>query len=187
MEEQLRPQEKIKRWTARIAGKPESAVAHYNLGLAYTQVSKMTSAEKAYRRAVELEPGMVQAWVNLAGVLLLQWRFAESLEAGRRAVELEEKVPLVHFNMGQAYLYLADADGLIECNRKVLKLEPDHPAGNYFLAVGLLSQGHSKEARFYMERAARLGHRPSPEFLKAIEKSEQEPVQIIEIGESNKN
>lgn len=174
--------ERIKRWEARLEEKPDSAIAYFNLGLAYSDVSKMTSAEKAYSRAVELDPELVQAWVNLAGVLLLQWRFEESLEAGRKAVELNSELPLVHFNMGQAYLYLGNSEALVECNRRVLELEPDHPAANYFLAVGLLAENNAREARFYMDRATRLGHRPTAEFLRALERAETDGVQVIEIG-----
>ncbi len=182
MGQRLKPKERIELWERRASEEPGSAAVHYNLGLAYTAVGKMTSAEKAYRRAVELDPGLLEALVNLAGTLLLQWRFEESLEVGKRAVELGGDRPLVHFNMGQAYLYLGDADGVVQCNRKVLELEPDHPAGNYFLAVGLMAQKKVAEARFYMERAMRLGHRPTPEFLRAMERAGSEGVRMIEIG-----
>ena len=182
MEAKQTPGARIKRWTKRLEEKPDSAIAYFNLGLAYTDVAKMTSAEKAYRQAVEVDPGLVQAWVNLAGVLLMQWRFEESLEAGRMAVQLDSGLPLVHFNMGQAHLYLGDSESLVECTRKVLELEPDHPAANYFLAVGLLAEKNTKEARFYMDRATRLGHRPTPEFLRAMDRAATDGVQLIEIG-----
>jgi len=182
MGRKLRPKERIELWERRAEEEPDSAAVHYNLGLAYTALGRMTSAEKAYRRAVELDPALLEAMVNLAGTLLLQWRFEESLEVGRRAVELGEDKPLVHFNMGQAYLYMGDAEGLVACNRKVLELEPDHPAGNYFLAVGLMAEKKVTEARFYMERAMRLGHRPTPEFLRALERAGNEGVRMIEVG-----
>ncbi len=182
MERKLTPSERITYWERRIAESPDSAIAHYNLGLSYTSVGKMTSAEKAYRRALDIDPTLLEAMVNLAGTLLLQWRFDECLEISRKAVECGGDRAVLHFNMGQAHLYLGDSDGLVECNRKVLELEPDHPGANYFLAVGLLAQKKPDEARFYMERATRLGHRPTPEFLKAMERAESEGVRVIEVA-----
>lgn len=183
MEQQLSPSERIEFWENRTKENPNSAVAFYNLGLAFSDVGKMTSAEHAYRQAVEVDPDLVQAWVNLAGVLLMQWRFEDSLEAGRKAVKLRDDLPLVHFNMGQVHLYQGNSEELVRCNRRVLELEPDHPAGNYFLAVGLLAENQPKEAQFYMDRAARLGHRPTPEFLKALERAETDGLQVFEVGE----
>ncbi len=182
MGKRTKPKERMDHWKKRIEENPDSASAHYNLGLVYTQVGKMTSAENAYRRAVELDPELLEAWVNLAGTLLLQWRFEECLEASERAAALADDLPVVHFNMGQAHLYLGESDKVVLCNRKVLELEPNHPAATYFLAVGLLAQGKVSEARFYMERAMRLGHRPTPEFMRALERAKDDGVRLIEVG-----
>ena len=46
----------LNRCLERVEEHPDSAAAHYNLGLAYTQRGKVTSAESAYRRALELDP-----------------------------------------------------------------------------------------------------------------------------------
>jgi len=174
--------EKIRHWEQEVRKRPKSPTAWYNLGLAYTTVGRMTSAEKAYRRAVELDPEFLRAWVNLGGTLLNQWRFKECLEAGKRAVDLGGDLPLVHFNMGQAYLYLGDAEGLLRCCRKVLELDPEHPAGNYYCAVGLLARKDEEQARMYLDRAMRLGHKPTPEFLKAIERVETSDPAVIGMG-----
>jgi tetratricopeptide (TPR) repeat protein len=149
-------------------------VAHYNLGLAYTQQGLMTSAEKAYRKALDLDPDLIEAWVNLGGTLLLKWDFKGSLEANQEAIRRRDDVLLAHFNLGQACLYLEDAEGLVRCNQKVIELDPNHAKGHYFLAVGLLATGRTVEARAELNRAAALGHQPPPEFLRGLERAEKQ-------------
>ena len=167
-------EERVARWQKRVEEAPESAAAHFNLGLAHTERGRMVAAEKAYRRAVELDPSLVQAWVNLGGALLMKWDFQGSLEANQEAVRRQKDLLVAHYNMGQAYLYLNDAEQLVGCNRRVLELDSNHPAGHYFLAVGLMATGHVEEARSECSHAVSLGYQPRPEFLRSLERAEKE-------------
>ena len=166
-------EDRVARWKKRVEEAPDSAPAHFNLGLAHTERGRMMAAEKAYRRAVELDPDLVQAWVNLGGALLMKWDFQGCLEANREAVRRKEDLAEAHYNMGQAHLYLKDAERLVSCNRRVLDLQPDHPAAHYFLAVGLLATDRVAEARAECARATSLGYRPRPEFLKSLDRAEK--------------
>jgi protein O-GlcNAc transferase len=166
-------QDRVARWQERVEEAPDSAAAHYNLGLAHTERGRMMAAEKAYRRAVELDPDLVQAWVNLGGALLMKWDFQGCLEANREAVRRKDDLVEAHYNMGQAYLYLKDAEQLVGCNRRVLELEENHPAAHYFLAVGLLATDRVAEARAECARATSLGYQPRPEFLKTLDRAEK--------------
>jgi tetratricopeptide (TPR) repeat protein len=168
--------DRVARWQERIQEAPNSAAAHYNLGLAQIDRGRVIAAERAYRRAVELDPDLVPAWVNLGGTLLMKWDFQGCLEANREALRRQQDLALAHFNMGQAYLYLNDADELVRCNRRVLELDPEHAAGHYFLAVGLLATGQVADARAACTRAMALGYRPRPEFLKSLDRAERASV-----------
>ena len=185
------PKARVDRWRDEAARKPDSAVAHFNLGLAYTELGRMSSAESAYRRALELAPDMVEGWINLGGVLLLQWRFEAALEATREATARVPGSVLAHFNQGQAHLYLGNAQDVVECNRRVLELDPNHAAAHYFLAVGLLATERVEEAREELARATRLGHRPTAEFLRSLERAEERTtkstVPVMEIGSDEPN
>ena len=152
---------------------PGSAAAHFNLGLAYTQRGLTDRAEQAYRKALEIDPDLIEAWVNLGGVLNLKWDFEGSLKANREALERQDDLVLAHYNTGQACLYLGDAEGLVRSSRRVVELDPHHAAGCYFLAVGLLALGRVEEARTEVGRARFLGHSPAPEFLRALENAEK--------------
>lgn len=166
-------QDRVAHWQKRVEEAPGSAAAHFNLGLAHTERGRMLAAEKAYRRAVELDPDLVQGWVNLGGALLMKWDFRGCLEANQEALRRQDDMAVAHFNMGQAYLYLNEAEQLVRCNRRVLELDPNHAAGHYFLAVGLLAIGHVTEARAESDRALALGYQPRPEFLKSLDRAEK--------------
>lgn len=174
---------RIARCEAAVASHPDSAAAHFNLGLAYTDRGLVRKAEEHYRKALELNPDLLEAWVNLGGVLLLQWDFKGTLEATSNAVRLDPNAVLAHFNMGQACLYLGDASGVVDCYQKVLALDPNHAAGHYYLAVGLLATGKVEESKEHLATAIKLGFRPQPDFLRAIEKAEKEgsAVPVLEI------
>jgi len=152
---------------------PDSAVAQYNLGLAYQKAGRFQAAEKAYQRAVELDSTLVEAWINLGGVRLHSWDFEGCLEASRRAVDLRDDLVIAHHNLGQAYLYMNDAENLVSCTKKVLELDRDHPQSHYYAAVGLLALGELGAAERHLGRAMELGHRPTAEFLKALERAQR--------------
>ena len=181
-----KPSIRLERCQKAIDESPDSAVAHYNMGLANAAVGKLIAAEKCYLRATELAPTLTEAWVNLGGVRLLLWDFKGCLEATEKAVELRADLPLAHHNMGQAYLYLNDPENLVRCTRRVLELERDNAAAHYYTAVGLLATGDTGGAERHLGRAIELGHRPTPELIKALDaavkKSARKNVNLIEIS-----
>lgn len=180
--------ERLDRSQERVVYAPRSARAHFNLGLAFTELGLTSRAEAAYGKALEIEPGLVEAWVNLAGIRLLRWDFEGCREANREALLRSPGCLLAHFNLGQASLYLGDGPAVVACNREVLRLDPNHPAAHYYLAVGLLATGEQDAARRALARAMELGHMPTPEFLKSLERSDApgEPiasaVPALEVG-----
>ncbi|HSO21900.1 MAG TPA: tetratricopeptide repeat protein [Chondromyces sp.] len=166
---------------------PDKASAHYNLGLACTVSGRVRQAEESYLRALELEPTMVEAWVNLGGVRLLRWEFQGCLEATREAAKLRDDLPVIHYNMGQAYLYLNDPENLVKCNERVLALDPGHAAAHYHAAVGQLALDNLGAAERHFGRALELGYRPTQDFVKAMEKAQlkkqrQHGVTLVEIS-----
>ena len=170
--------DRIERCQKQVEQEPHSAAAHFNLGLAYTAKGLMDKAEASYRAAIAEDADLVEAWVNLGGVLLLKWDFAGAAEANREAIRRREDLVQAHYNLGQAHLYMGEAAELVTCCRRVVELEPEHAAGHYFLAVGLLATGQVFDARATVARAMRLGYRPMPEFLRRLEQAEASTLHI---------
>ena len=153
---------------------PESAVAHLRLGTAWLQAGAGKKAEQALRRAVEIDPEYDEAWVNLGGLLLGRWDFAGCVEVNRMVTERNPELLLAHFNQGLGHLYLREAKEMIACFRRVLEIDPDHAAGQYHLAVGLLEIGEVEGGCYPREEMAALVYSPAPEFLKALERKDKE-------------
>nr|CAJ31131.1 protein containing a tetratricopeptide repeat [uncultured sulfate-reducing bacterium] len=162
---------RLERCQKDIDAHPEKATAHYNLGLALTISGRVKQAEETYLKAVELDPSLVKAWVNLGGVRMLHWDFQGCLEANQEAARLQDDLVIAHFNMGQAYLYLNDPENLIRCNKRVLEIERDHPAAHYYAAVGYLATSDLGATERHLGRAIELGHSPTHDFFKAMEKA----------------
>ena len=166
---------------------PEWASAHYNLGLAYTVSGRVKQAEESYLKALEIDPTMFQAWVNLGGVRLMRWEFQGCLEANQEAAKLRDDLPIVHYNMGQAYLYLNEPENLVRCNERVIELDGDNGAAHYHAAVGHLAMDNLGATERYLGRAIELGHQPTQDFVKAMEKANvkkerEQNVTLIEIS-----
>lgn len=178
--------ERIARCESAVAENPNSPGAHYNLGLAYTSLGKVDSAERSYRKALEIDPELIEAWVNLGGTLMMKWDFEGAVAANDEAIRRRPDLLLAHYNRGQALLYLNDPDGVVASFSRVLQLDPGHAAGHYFLAVGLLAQKKPADARRHLSRSMALGHRPRPEFIRELEKAERAapqslgPVNVLE-------
>lgn len=51
-----------------VAREPQNAYAHYNLGVAYEILGDQTSARESYLEATRVEPGLGEAWLNLAAM-----------------------------------------------------------------------------------------------------------------------
>ena len=82
--------QRVERCLKEVEARPESAAAHFNLGLAYTAQGKLDSAVEAYKKALELNPDLVEAWVNLGGIHLLKWDFQSCLEANQEALKRDD-------------------------------------------------------------------------------------------------
>jgi Flp pilus assembly protein TadD len=57
------------------------------LGNAFQRAGRLYDAERAWRKAVELDPGMAAAWGNLALLLLELHDPERALDAAEKAVE----------------------------------------------------------------------------------------------------
>ena len=89
---------------------PESADAHNSLAVVHEHLGRPREAERAYRRALQLEPGYARAWMNL-GKLLMRRERGEAAGAFQRALQSDPRGPVQYegwYHLGQLALARGD-------------------------------------------------------------------------------
>jgi Flp pilus assembly protein TadD len=92
----------IAHFTAALALKPRSAVAHYNLGTALTVARQLDQAAAEYREALRLDPGYANAHNNLGNVLLAQKKYDEAVAEFAEVVRLQPDSAAAKKNLAAA-------------------------------------------------------------------------------------
>lgn len=147
-----------------------------NLGAVSFVLRDIEGAERAYLRAVELNPDFADALVNLGTVYHERGRntsgiqgrelLGTSVEYYRRALKQLPNHADAWANLGLAYFDMGDLEGARRAYERALFLNPRnerlvHNFGNYYAALAQQSQGAERqrnllEARKQFQQALRL-------------------------------
>jgi len=100
-----------------------------------------------YRRALEIDPFLVPALINLANIHYACDEIIEAQALYERAVSLEPDVFEAHFNLGNIFHDLGRYALAQASYRQALHLNPTYADAHFYLAVTLEKSGHSTEAR----------------------------------------
>jgi TolB-like protein len=123
-------------------------------------------AQRLFRRAIELDPGLAQAhaWLSYAMVLAMiyfdadpeEGKLDEAIDIARKAIELDERDALAHFTCGRALLARKSyRDSLAELESAV-ELNPNLAVVYCGLGDSLAYEGRFAEAIPYFEKAIEL-------------------------------
>jgi serine/threonine protein kinase/tetratricopeptide (TPR) repeat protein len=126
---------------------PRLAPAHFSLGtLAMFYEWNWTEAERSFLRAIEIQPGYLDAHSSYALLLCITGRMAESLSLIRRARELDPlSVPAATYE-GALLAYAGQYDAAVEVCRKALEIAPGFVEAYYVLAIAHQLQGRMDDA-----------------------------------------
>ena len=109
--------------------------------------STQDEAASAYRKALELDPYLVPALINLANIHYRRDEIAEAQALYERAIGLESDFFEAHFNLGNIYHDLGRFSDAQSCYREALRLNPFYADAHFYLAVTFEKMGLSQEAR----------------------------------------
>jgi tetratricopeptide (TPR) repeat protein len=109
--------------------------------------SRQDEAAAAYRKALEHDPYLVAALINLANIHYSRDELAEAQALYERAIGLEPDFFEAHFNLGNIYHDLGRFPEAQACYREALRLNPFYADAHFYLAVTFEKMGLSQEAR----------------------------------------
>lgn len=132
----------------------EAAYRANNLGVAALEQFNYQDAEKAFREALKLHPGLGIARVNLAIALLYQARSGEAAAAAQEAVQAVPDAPQAHYVLGLAYRAENAPEKAVAAFEKVLSLDPSDAATKVQLGQIYLQQRRFEDALKILEEAA---------------------------------
>jgi tetratricopeptide (TPR) repeat protein len=110
---------------ALVAAHPQrSAADWFNLAYLLDTTNQFAEAERAFRRAVEIDPKLDRAWYGLGLALIRQKRFDEAVAALKRNTELQPMSPYGWYQLARVQLDRQQPDEARKIIRHLKKFEP---------------------------------------------------------------
>ena len=127
----------------------------YEAGCAL-EVTSPVEAREAYERALELDPGVVDAHVNLGRQLHMAGELGRAEPHYREAARLDPDDPTPHFNLGVLLEEVGRREEAVHAYRQAILRDPDFADAHCNLGLLLESLGRRLEAVRHLMAARQL-------------------------------
>lgn len=126
---------------------PDSKRAHYMLGNYLYGLQKWDESEKAYLRAVEIDPKYAPPYNNLAYIYSNQGKYQDAIRALQKYAAARPTDANPHDSMGEIYLWMGDHENSIKGYTKALNLDPQYAPSYAGLGHNYTFMGKFEKAR----------------------------------------
>lgn len=133
---------------------PSNAKAHFYLGVAQQNLAQGEAAVKSYERALELDPKLTEATVNLTAALLDAGDAARAEPLIERGLAQEPNQPGLLYNRAIAASMLGKHTEAVKAYRAALGADPNNLEIKYGYAEALVAAGSNSEARSLLAELA---------------------------------
>jgi tetratricopeptide (TPR) repeat protein len=140
--------EKVQGWYSRA-----NVDASYILGICYIQTRNYDQARKSFGKMFDVPGDSAAAYLFTARMLLRQEYDPIAEEYAQKAAALDPKLPLVHFLLGELYLYKSRVPEAITEFQKELAINPAHAATYYKLADAYSRVQRFEDAERVLQRS----------------------------------
>jgi tetratricopeptide (TPR) repeat protein len=124
---------------------PQSAEAHFDLGLLRQRQGKLEAAAKEFRLALRTDPSLVRARLALGSVLMDSDNAAAETEF-RKALEADPRSVYALDRLAQVLLQQKRYDAALNCWKEALRLQPDSGDLRLAYATGVYQSAKAKAA-----------------------------------------
>jgi tetratricopeptide (TPR) repeat protein len=152
--------EKVQGWIARA-----NADGYYILGVCYIQTRSYDQARRTFGKMFDVPGDSAAAYLFTARMLLRQEFDPIAEEYALKAASLDPKLPLVHYLLGELYLYKSRLPEAIAEFRRELSLNPAHAGTYYRLADAYSRDQKYDEAQRLLQQSIRLDPASSGPFI----------------------
>ena len=142
-----------------VAEQPDSANAHFNLGLVYARPSQSQNEEAAaaeFRDALRLDTGLDPARLALGRVLISLQKYSDSVPFILEYTHRRPQDAPGFYALGQAYQGLAQSGAALKALEHAAVLDPRDAAIRFDLGMLLANTGHAEAAIPQLKAAERI-------------------------------
>jgi TolB-like protein/Tfp pilus assembly protein PilF len=133
------------------------AEAHTSLGFFYLMYDwNFAEAEKAFKRAIKLNPNYANAHDGYGFLLKATGRNDEAIRESRKAQKLDPLSLFTNVSLGWAYYFARDYERAIEQGRKALEMEPRFDFAHWIIGLARAQQGKMDESIAALNQAVIL-------------------------------
>lgn len=125
-------------------------------GAKLLEAGQLEGAIEAFRYALALDPGYVDAYNKLGIAYARKGLMNRAIEEFRQAIALKPAQADAHNNLANAFLAEGLPDQAIEEYLRALQINPDSAESHYNLALAYKEKGSLDDAITHLEAAARL-------------------------------
>jgi len=137
----------------------DDTLAEAHTSLAFIKLNfdwDWTGAERAFKRAIELNPNYSNAHHWYSHYLMAMGRIEESLAESKRALELDPLSLITNVHLGWHYLNAHQYDLAIEQLSKALEMDPNFGVGHWYLGLADAQKERYSEAENELRKAKEL-------------------------------
>ena len=134
-------------FTAAVASEPDSAKAHYNLGIAYDVRGDTDGAMVQLRQALAIHPDCAEAAFAIGAIYERKGIEAGALHWYAQAIARDWNYPRAHLNIGALRYQRGEYDAAEAAFRTGLAQEANNPRLLLGLGLALQGQGRREEAQ----------------------------------------
>lgn len=167
--DQGRAEDAIKLYKRAVELKSDYTEAYTNLGLTYKSIGKYDEAVDSYNKALSIDPNYANAYHSLGVVYSIMGKDRDAIEMFKKSLSINPMAYDTCFNLGIVYETIGDHDNAIASYEQAIKYNPTYPASYSNLALVFYKIGQYQKALEYSDKAAALGYKANPAFLKLLE------------------